>query len=146
MIRFAQKPTPDQQARLRSAVNRRLVGFEYRTNAALFGYPLVHICRGGLDAPGSAKGIIAIGDVAFGLIAIGGVAVGLVSFGAVAFGLLTFGAVAIGAFSFGGCAIGYWAGGAVAIGIYANAAVAVGLHTLGVITLSPDGIKLPAIP
>ena len=142
-----------EQAELRSLVNRRLLGFEYRSRAAIFGLPLIHICRAGLNGPGVAKGIIAIGDVAFGLIAVGGFAVGLISVGGVALGLLSVGAftlgliavgaVSVGFLSFGACALGYWAVGAVAIGVHCHGAIAIGFSVAGALTISPEGFTTP---
>ena len=83
---MTQSTAPDtgiDQAQLRSAINRQLIGFEYRSKTTLFGLPLVHICRGGFNQPGIAKGVIAVGDIAYGGVAIGGLAVGCVVVGAV---------------------------------------------------------------
>src|SRR5512139_3330034 len=51
--------------------------YEYKSQAELFGLPLIHIAQG-IDpktgAPRVAKGIIAIGNIAVGVIALGGLA------------------------------------------------------------------------
>lgn len=55
-------------------------GYEWRTEAEIFGLPLVHIAVGRERETGKflvAKGIIAIGQFAIGVIAIGQFAVGL---------------------------------------------------------------------
>ncbi|HZN62108.1 MAG TPA: serine/threonine-protein kinase, partial [Planctomycetota bacterium] len=112
---------------------RRVVrGYEYKSRATLFGWPLVHIVQG-YDASGKvvpAKGIIAIGGHAIGAIAIGGTAIGIVpigglsigffSLGGLALGLLAWGGLAIGGAAFGGGAIGYVATGGGAVGYYAH--------------------------
>lgn len=102
------------------------VPYEFRSDKALFGIPLVHIAFS-RDPEGlrmrTARGFIAIGDVAIGAVAIGafsvggisfgGISVGIVGFGGVAIGLLTaMGGVALGAFSAGGCAVGLVSRGA----------------------------------
>jgi hypothetical protein len=106
----------------RACLDRQAVlGFEYRSSAAIGDWPLVHICSG-VDAatmrPRIAKGVVAIGNVAVGGIAIGGLAVGLVGVGGGAIGLLfALGGAAIGAgLSIGGLAIGSVALGGAAIG------------------------------
>lgn len=79
--------------------------FEYRSRAALFGLPLVHIklARWGVCR---AKGILAIGNVATGVIALGGLSVGVVSLGGLSLGLLALGGLAAGALlSVGGLAL-----------------------------------------
>lgn len=98
-----------------------VLGFEYRSTAAIGSWPLVHICSGVDPAtmrPRVAKGVIAIGNVAIGVVAIAGLACGLVSFGGLSIGLLLAvggGAVGLGV-SFGGLAVGSIAIGGAAIG------------------------------
>ena len=49
-------------------------GFEYRSPAELWGWPLVHIAQGinpKTGLPHVARGVIAIGNIAIGLVAIG---------------------------------------------------------------------------
>ena len=102
--------------------------FEYRSKAALFGLPLVHIVLGPALDPSTARL-----RVAKGIIAIGGIAVGFLSFGGVSFGLISLGGVAIGLAAIGGCAIG----AALAIGGLAIGYVAVGGAALGYYVLGP---------
>jgi hypothetical protein len=106
----------------RACLERRAVlGFEYRSSAAIGSWPLVHICSG-VDAatmrPRVAKGVVAVGGVAVGVVAFGGLALGLVALGGGAIGvLMAVGGVAIGAgLSIGGLAIGSVALGGAAIG------------------------------
>ncbi len=78
--------------------------YEYKSEAELFGLPLIHIAQG-IDpqtgAPRIAKGIIAIGNIAVGVFALGGLA----------FGGLTIGGISIGLLALGGFALGYAIGG-----------------------------------
>ena len=98
------------------------LGFEFRSQASIAGWPLIHICAGVDPAtmrPRVAKGIIAIGNIAVGVVAIAGLACGLVTvaglsvgllfaLGGVAMGLgLSVGGVAVGSIAFGGLAIGF---------------------------------------
>jgi hypothetical protein len=92
-------------------------GFEYKSSVHLFGLPLVHIAMS-QQSRGVAKGIIAIGDVAFGLVfAMGGIAVGGISVGGGALGVIAVGGGAIGGVTIGGLAVGLLAFGGLAIGL-----------------------------
>ena len=104
-------------------VAQRLFGWEYRSPAEIFGWPLLHVAFG-LDAKTGkrriAKGLIAIGDLAVGGIAIGGVAFGGVACGGVAVGFVSLGGLALSLLlAIGGCAIGPLAFGGLAIGAIA---------------------------
>jgi hypothetical protein len=68
----------------------RMFGYEYRSQATVFGWPLVHIATG-ID-PCTHKRRIARGVIAIGSIAIVGCAVGVFALGGGAFGLFPFGA------------------------------------------------------
>jgi hypothetical protein len=98
-----------------------VIGYEYKSQASIAGWPLVHIC-GGMDPvtmrPKVARGVVAIGNIAVGGIAIGGVALGLVSLGGLSLGLvLALGGAAIGlGLSLGGLAVGSVAIGGAAVG------------------------------
>ncbi len=104
---------------------RAILGFEYRSQASIGSWPLVHICAGVDPAtmrPRIAKGVLAIGNVAVGAVAVGGLAGGLVTLGGASFGVaLAVGGAAIGlGISVGGLAIGSVALGGAAIGfVYA---------------------------
>lgn len=56
-------------------------GFEYKSDATLFGLPLLHICfkYRGSRSPVPAKGIIAIGQFACGIVTISQFGLGLIS-------------------------------------------------------------------
>ena len=98
-----------------------MFGWEYKSEASIGSWPLVHICMG-VDPvtmrPRAAKGVIALGNIAIGGLAMGGLAVGIVTLGGVSFGLLgALGGVALGfGVSMGGVAIGSVAVGGLAIG------------------------------
>jgi len=100
---------------------RAVLGFEYRTAAAIGEWPIVHICMG-VDAatmrPPVARGVIAIGNIAVGVIALGGLAFGLVTVAGLSVGMLfALGGVALGVgLSLGGVAVGAIAVGGVALG------------------------------
>ena len=86
-----------------------LWGYEYNSQAELFGLPLIHIA-GGVNRrtglPRVAKGIIAIGNFAIGLIAIGGIAFGGLTIAGIGLGIFILAGIAIGVFAFGGIAVG----------------------------------------
>ena len=106
-----------------ACVQRRpVLGYEYRSEATVAGWPLVHVCMGADPVtmrPRVAKGVIAIGNIAVGGVAIAGLACGLVTVGGVSLGLLlalggaaigvgwSIGGLAVGAVAFGGLAVGY---------------------------------------
>ena len=122
---------------------------EYKSKRKLFGLPLLHIIYGPPFNPTTgklriAKGIIAIGGIAFGWLALGGVAIGLFSLGGTVFGLLAaIGGVAIGTgFSMGGIAIGTIAVGGCAIGYYAIGGAAFGAHAVSGNTQDPALMEL----
>lgn len=137
-------------------VNALMKGcYEYKSKAALFGLPLVHVKinrHGG--RPCVAKGIIAIGTVSVGVlsigaipvgfISIGGAAVGVISFGGLALGLLlALGGMAVGAMAIGGVAVGIGAIGGcaiggIAVGGYARGTVAVGATAIGEYSLQTN--------
>lgn len=110
---------------------------EYRSKAVIWGLPLVHVVMGPLIDPTTgrfrvARGIIAVGPIAFGGLAVGGLSFGAVCFGGVAAGLLACGGVAGGLLvAVGGLAVGLVAMGGGAIGYYALGGGALGAHAFG---------------
>jgi len=107
-------------------------GFEWRTQAEVLGWPLIHVAfgrRGGKLRV--AKGVIAVGQFAIGVITFAQFGVGLL-FG---FGQFLLGATAIAQFAvtlffgLGQLATGWVAIGQFALGYYALGQVAVGWHT-----------------
>jgi serine/threonine protein kinase len=94
---------------------------EWRTQAELFGLPLVHCARGVDPRTGKrrvAKGIVALGEIAVGVIACGGVAFGGLAVGGISIGLLAAGACAVGLMmSAGAVAVGPSTFGSVTFGL-----------------------------
>ena len=117
------------------AEDRRVVGFEYRSAAAIGSWPLIHICAG-MDPvtmrPRVAKGIIAVGNMAIGAVAIGGLACGLVTLGGASIGLV---------FALGGAALGL----GVSVGGFAVGAVAIGGAAVGFVYAIGGGALAPAV-
>jgi hypothetical protein len=108
-------------------------GFEYRSEAELFGWPIIHVAVGRHAETGKllvAKGVIAIGQFGIGLITIAQFGIGLLfclgQFGA---GLYAVGQLALGGvFGLGQCACGITAIGQFAIGRYVLAQIGFGEH------------------
>ncbi len=115
----------EQLAALTNYVKRHQP-YEYKSQATLLGLPLVHVhLSRGNGRPAVAKGILAVGDVAFGAVAFGGLSAGLVSLGGLSLGLLlALGGLSVGLFALGGAALGVYAFGGVAIGYCALGGVA----------------------
>jgi hypothetical protein len=66
----------------RACVRRGIIGYEYKSAAAIGPWPFVHVCMGIDPAtmrPRVARGVIAIGNFAVGVVALGGVAWGLIA-------------------------------------------------------------------
>lgn len=105
--------------------------YEYKSKKTIRGIPLVHVNyrRVGIA---TAKGIIAVGNVAVGAVALGGISIGLISVGGLALGLLfALGGFAAGGFAFGGFAAGLLAFGGVALGGFAIGGSAIGTYAIG---------------
>ena len=79
--------------------------YEYKSEAMLFGLPVIHICFHPFK---TAKGILAIGTKSLGIISIGGISAGLISLGGISFGLVGLGGISLAwFFAMGGIAVGY---------------------------------------
>jgi hypothetical protein len=122
------------------------LGYEYRSQAEILGWPLVHITRGfdpRTGLPKVARGIIAVGNLAIGLVAIGGFALGGIVIGGIGLGLATFGGIAIGGVALGGTAVGLWfAAGGLAISMaYAVGGAAIAPHTIGATGIDPEFLR-----
>jgi hypothetical protein len=116
-------------------------GKRYRSQATIFGMPVIDIALGPKNGElrGKACGFIAIGDMATGVLAIGGFARGLVAFGGIAMGGFAIGGASIGLLgaiggsalsalvAVGGCAVGGIAVGGAAIGVISQGAAAFGM-------------------
>jgi hypothetical protein len=103
--------------------------FEYRSQWALLGLPLVHIrIRGGLER-GPVRAWFAVGDGAIGaLFGCGAYAIAPISFGGLAIGLLPLGGLALGPVALGGFSLAIWSLGGFALGWQAFGGCAVGWH------------------
>jgi hypothetical protein len=122
--------------------------YEYKSEAELFGWPLVHIAQG-IDPetgmPRVAKGIIAIGNIAIGGLAIGGLAAGGIVLGGLGFGVFALGGLSIGILAAAG---GLAVGGAFAIGgaalslMYAMGGLALAPHFIGGNGVDPEFLQL----
>ena len=122
--------------------------YEYKSEAEIFGWPLIHIAQG-IDpetgAPRVARGVIAIGNMAIGGLAIGGLAAGVVTLGGLSLGLFSLGGVAIGVLiAAGGLALsgGLAIGGAAISLAYAIGGLALAPHFLGGNGMDPEFLQL----
>jgi hypothetical protein len=108
---------------------------EFKSHRELFGLPLVHYTYGRCPETGSrvvAKGILAIGRLAFGVLAIGHVSLGIVAIGQLGIGLLLgLGQASTGVFAVGQLAIGLLFGlGQLATGYACIAQIGLGQFVL----------------
>ncbi len=121
--------------------------YEYKSDAELFGLPLIHIAQG-IDPqtgkPRIAKGIIAIGNIALGVIALGGIATGGFTIGGLSLGLFALGGLALGGITLGGLSIGIlmaFGGLAISAG-YAIGGLALAPHFIGGNGTDPEFLKM----
>jgi hypothetical protein len=134
-------------ARVNFTVPAYAYGYEYKSEAEIFGLPLLHIASG-YDPqtlrPRVAKGIIAIGNIAMGVFALGGLALGGFSIGGVSLGLLAFGGMAVGGIAIGGGAVGLVGalGGLAISGGFALGGLALAPYYLGGNGYNPAFIEL----
>ncbi|MEM7621970.1 MAG: hypothetical protein AAF235_02065 [Planctomycetota bacterium] len=129
-----------------------MMGRRWRTEAEVFGMPVVHVALGPRpdEKIGRARGFIAIGDEAMGVVAVGGLARGVIAVGGFAAGGFTFGGFSLAAlvagggmsgglgFAWGGLAIGGIANAGVAIGGVASGGVAIGYLSRGGVAIGPN--------
>jgi hypothetical protein len=122
--------------------------YEYKSEAELFGWPLVHIAQG-IDPetgmPRIAKGVIAIGNIAVGGLAIGGLAAGGIALGGLGFGVFALGGLSIGILAAaGGLAVGGFLaiGGAALSLMYAIGGLALAPHYIGGNGIDPEFLQL----
>jgi len=123
-------------------------GYEWKSEATFFGWPLIHIAQGydpETGRPRVAKGVIAIGDIAIGGLAIGGAAIGGVTLGGASLGIFSVGGLAIGIIAaLGGGAFGgliAFGGLAVSLG-YAMGGLALAPHFMGGNGIDPEFLRL----
>ena len=136
---------------------QQMVGFEYRSKAEIFGWPLLHVVSGPDPQTGRkriAKGVIAVGDIAIGGLAFGGVACGIFAFGGASVGLFAFGGAALGlllamggaaigtGLSIGGLAVGMIAMGGIAVGGFGYGGVAFAGRAISARTMDQDAVRL----
>lgn len=140
------EPPAASSARLEQQMeelSRYVQGWRYAWDSRIkvFGLPLVsirfHFAPHMLRSHDTAKGVIAVGNVAVGVVSLGFISVGIFSLGAISTGILTVGALACGLAALGPVAIGLLAIGPVAIGRYAGGVtalaeqIAVGVAAVG---------------
>ena len=133
-------------------ISRYFRTWEWTSKTKVFGIPLVSVCFCMYPHMSrcrkTAKGIVAIGNIAVGVVAlgllsagvfsIGALSAGVFALGALAFGLAALGPVAIGLMAFGPVAIGLWyaggvaaLGGKISVGVAAVGETAVGYDAAG---------------
>lgn len=103
--------------------------YEFKSKTKIGNLPLVHINIG--FGHHVAKGVIAIGNIAFGVLSLGFLSFGVLSLGILAIGLVALATFAIGALSFGAFAVGLMAFGAISYGVISYGAVAGGMYSIG---------------
>jgi hypothetical protein len=128
---------------------------EFRSNAEVLGYPLIHytagvdpalgrriVARGFIAVGRRAVGFVAIGQLALGVLAIGQAAVGMGALGQVAGGIWTVGQLSIGyMFALGQIAVGSVAIGQMALGGMAMGQMAAGRHAWSSETSDPEAVS-----
>lgn len=121
--------------------------YEYKSEAELFGLPLIHIAQG-IDpktgAPRVAKGIIAVGNIAIGVFATGGLALGGITIGGASIGVIALGGFALGGITLGGISIAAFLafGGLALSAAYAIGGLALAPHFIGGNGADPEFIQL----
>jgi transcriptional regulator with XRE-family HTH domain len=127
----------DNEADVRRRTDWHCWHYEYKSARTLCGIPLVHVNLG--RGPCTAKGIVAVGNIAVGAVSLGGVAVGLFSLGGAALGLLTFAGLSLGLLiAVGGIAAGAVAVGGIAAGVLSIGGLAVGKYAVGGCAVASD--------
>ncbi len=136
-------------AQLADHLAQRGMGSRYRSERKLLGLRLLAVALGpdpaSGQARGTAKGIIAVGDIAIGGVAVGGISCGIVAVGGLSMGVLgiggfslavaAIGGVAMGGMALGGFAVGISAAGGIAVGLYSHGGIAIGLHPRGGVSI-----------
>ncbi len=88
----------------------QLTDFEFRSKEEINGLPIIHINIGTNPETGRplvAKGVVAIGNIAFGVVSIGAAAVGVVTLAGIGLGVISLAGFAIGIIALGAVALGY---------------------------------------
>ena len=131
----------------RSKPKRRLAwGYEYRSEAEILGWPVIHIAFGKDAETGKiivAKGIIAIGQLGVGLITFAQMGVGLLfGFGQLVGGIVAIGQVAIGLyFGLGQLATGLTVIGQLALGRYVLTQIGFGQYVWSPDRRDPEAVE-----
>ena len=120
--------------------NYRKNYYEFISKTKIGSLPLVHINIGySLGNIRTAKGVLAIGNIAKGVFSFGGIAIGLFAFGGIALGLISIGALALALLlAVGGIGIGSLAMGGIAIGLFAIGGFALGIYAIGGCAIAKD--------
>jgi len=126
-------PGPSPMFPMGSDPARPYWGFQWRTEAEIMGWPIVHVAIGRDEVTGKllvARGLIAVGQFGVGLITVAQVGVGLLfGFGQFVVGFICIGQFALGAlFGLGQFATGQTAIGQFALGEYIRAQVGWGKY------------------
>ena len=121
--------------------------FEYKSEAELFGLPLIHVAQGvdpNTGMPRVAKGILAIGNIAIGVFALGGLAFGGITLGGISIGLFALGGLALGGMTVGGLSIGLLValGGLALSPSYAIGGLALAPHFISGNGADPEFLRL----
>jgi hypothetical protein len=121
--------------------------YEYKSEAELFGLPLIHVAQGIDPTTGRlrvAKGIIAIGNIAIGVFALGGLSFGGLTIGGISTGILALGGLAVGGVTLGGLSIGLFValGGLAISAGYAIGGLALAPHFIGGNGADPEFLQL----
>jgi hypothetical protein len=121
-------------------------GFEWRSQAEILGWPLIHVAVGRDKKTGKllvARGVIAIGQFAIGLITFAQFGIGILfAFGQFTGGLLAIGQVGLGVyFGAGQVATGATAIGQFAVGEYVLAQIGYGAHVWSTKIKDPEAIE-----
>ena len=119
--------------------------YEYRSQAEICGWPLVHIARGIDPETGRmrvARGVIALGDIAVGAISLGGISAGIFSIGGVSIGSYALGGIALGGTAIGGIAVGLCSAlGAIAVAPnFARGILTITPNLTGFVSILPERI------
>jgi len=124
---------------------RRYRGFQWRTEAEILGWPIVHVAFGRDSTTGKvlvARGLIAVGQFGVGLITVAKVGVGvLFGFGQCVAGIVCVGQFALGAlFGLGQFATGQTAIGQFALGEYILAQIGWGKYMWTMKVKDPEAV------
>lgn len=111
--------------------------YEYKSRRTFRGLPMVHVHIGA--RPGcTARGIVAVGNLAAGVVSVGILSAGVVSLGVLSAGLLSLAAMAVGLLALGGIAVGFLAAGGLAFGWFAVGGLAMGTYAIGGCAIARD--------